>query len=56
MSVRTSMVDFPAIYEELKKQRFNGHIYIEHYAADQPGILPSVMQTIEYYNRQQEQW
>lgn len=50
--VGTGVVDFPAIFEELKKQRFNGHIYIERDAEDQPSNLHSVMQTIEYYNEQ----
>ncbi|MDO1448951.1 sugar phosphate isomerase/epimerase [Rhodocytophaga aerolata] len=50
--VGTGVVDFPAIFEELKNQQFNGHIYLERDAEDQPSNLPSVMQTIEYYNAQ----
>ncbi|MEX2592679.1 MAG: sugar phosphate isomerase/epimerase [Anditalea sp.] len=53
--VGTGVVDFPAIFEELKKQRFNGHIYIERDAEDQPSNLPSVIQTIKYYNEQLKQ-
>lgn len=50
--VGTGVVNFPAVFEELKKQNFNGHIYIERDAEDQPSNLPSVMQTIKYYNDQ----
>lgn len=50
--VGTGVVDFPAIFEELKKQGFSGHIYIERDAEDQPSNLPSVMQTIGYYHEQ----
>lgn len=52
--VGTGVVDFPAIFEELKKQKFNGHIYIERDAVDKPGNLPSVIQTVKYYNKQIE--
>lgn len=50
--VGTGVVDFPAIFAELKKQGFKGHIYIERDAEDQPSNLPSVMQTVKYYNEQ----
>lgn len=50
--VGTGVVDFPAIFQELKKQRFKGHIYIERDAEDQPNNLPSVIQTVKYYNEQ----
>ena len=50
--VGTGVVDFPAIFQELKRQGFNGHIYIERDAEDQPGNLPSVIQTVKYYNEQ----
>lgn len=50
--VGTGIVDFPAVFAELKKQGFKGHIYIERDAEDQPSNLPSVMQTIKYYNEQ----
>lgn len=48
----TGVVNFPAIFEELKKQNFNGYIYIERDAEDQPSNLPSVIQTVKYYNDQ----
>jgi sugar phosphate isomerase/epimerase len=50
--VGTGVVDFPAIFIELKKQGFKGPIYIERDATDKPSNLPSVMQTIKYYNEQ----
>jgi len=50
--VGTGVVDFPAIFEELKRQGFNGNIYIERDAQDQPSNVPSVIQTVKYYNTQ----
>jgi L-ribulose-5-phosphate 3-epimerase len=50
--VGTGVVNFPAIFEELKKQNFKGHIYIERDAEDLPSNLPSVIQTVKYYNEQ----
>jgi sugar phosphate isomerase/epimerase len=50
--VGTGVVNFPAVFEELKKQNFKGHIYIERDAEDQPSNLPSVIQTVKYYNEQ----
>jgi sugar phosphate isomerase/epimerase len=50
--VGTGVVDFPAVFAELKRQNFKGPIYIERDAEDKPSNLPSVMQTIKYYNEQ----
>ena len=50
--VGTGVVKFPEIFAELKKQNFNGYIYIERDAEDQPSNLPSVIQEIKYYNEQ----
>ncbi|WP_153799803.1 sugar phosphate isomerase/epimerase family protein [Foetidibacter luteolus] len=50
--VGTGVVDFPAVFAELRKQNFKGHIYIERDAEDQPSNLPSVIQTVKYYNEQ----
>ena len=52
MPVGTGVVNFPAVFEELKKQNFKGYIYIERDAEDKPSNLPSVMQTVSYYNEQ----
>jgi len=53
--VGTGIVDFPAIFQELNKQQFSGPIYIERDAEDQPSNLPSVIQTVKYYNEQVKQ-
>jgi sugar phosphate isomerase/epimerase len=50
--VGTGVVKFPEIFAELKKQNFNGYIYIERDATDPGGNLPSVIQEIKYYNDQ----
>ena len=50
--VGTGVVKFPEIFAELKKQNFNGYIYIERDAEDQPSNLPSVIQEVKYYNDQ----
>lgn len=52
VTVGTGVVNFPAVFAELKKQHFNGNIYIERDATDPQGNLPSVIQTIKYYNEQ----
>lgn len=50
--VGTGVIDFPAIFRELKKQGFKGPIYIERDATDLPSNLPSVIQEVKYYNEQ----
>ena len=50
--VGTGVVDFPAVFAELKRQNFKGPIYIERDAEDKPSNLPSVLQTVKYYNEQ----
>jgi L-ribulose-5-phosphate 3-epimerase len=50
--VGTGVIDFPAIFQELKKQGFKGPIYIERDATDLPSNLPSVIQEIKYYKEQ----
>lgn len=50
--VGTGVVDFPAIFAELKKHGFKGPIYIERDAEDLPSNLPSVIQTVKYFNEQ----
>jgi L-ribulose-5-phosphate 3-epimerase len=48
--VGTGVVDFPGVFAELKKQNFKGNIYIERDAEEKPSNLPSVIETIKYYN------
>lgn len=50
--VGSGVVNFPAVFAELKKQNFNGYIYIERDGEDQPSNLASVIQTVKYYNEQ----
>jgi len=46
----TGVVNFPAVFQELKRQNFTGYIMIERDAEDQPSNLASVIQTVKYYN------
>ena len=48
--VGTGVVDFPAIFAELKRQNFKGHIYIERDSVEVPNNLQSVIRTVKYYN------
>lgn len=48
----TGVVKFPEIFAELKKQNFNGHIYIERDSIEPGGNVASVMQELKYYNDQ----
>ncbi len=50
--VGTGIIDFPAIFQELKKQGFNGHIYIERDSIEAGGDLKSVIEEKNYYNNQ----
>ena len=48
--VGTGIVDFPSVFKELERQKFDGYIYIERDATDKPSNLQSVIQTVKYYN------
>lgn len=50
--VGTGVVDFPAIFKELKSQGFKGPIYIERDSTEVGGNVPSVKEEIKYYNDQ----
>ena len=50
VTVGTGVVDFPAVFQELKRQGFNGYIYIERDATEQPSNVASVIQTVKYFN------
>ena len=50
--VGTGVVKFPEIFAELKKQNFNGHIYIERDSIEPMGNVASVLQEVKYYNDQ----
>ena len=46
----TGIVDFPAIFAELKNQNFNGHVYIERDSIEVGGNLKSVIREKNYYD------
>lgn len=48
----TGVVNFPGVFMELKKQAFNGHIYIERDSIEPGGNLPSVRREIDYYKQE----
>ena len=48
----TGIVKFPEIFEELKKQNFNGYVYIERDSVEPQGNLPSVIREVKYYKEQ----
>jgi sugar phosphate isomerase/epimerase len=50
--VGTGVVNFPEIFAELKKQNFNGYIYIERDSIEHGGNVLSVKQEVKYYNEQ----
>lgn len=50
--VGTGIVNFPEIFSELKRQKFTGYIMIELDQERQPSNLPSVIQTMKYYQEQ----
>jgi sugar phosphate isomerase/epimerase len=47
--VGTGVIDFPAIFDELKRQDFRGNINIERDTKEKPNNLSSVKQTVKYY-------
>ena len=49
--VGTGIIDFPAIFNELKRQHFKGIINIERDTKELPNNLNSVKQTVNYYNK-----
>ena len=50
--VGTGITNFPAVFKELERQKFEGYIYIERDAQDKPSNLQSVKETVAYYNKQ----
>lgn len=50
--VGTGVVKFPEIFQELKKQGFDGYIYIERDSIEPGGNLASVKQEAKYYKDQ----
>lgn len=50
VQVGTGIVDFPAVFKELKRQKFKGTINIERDTKEKPNNLVSVKKTLNYYN------
>lgn len=49
--VGKGVIDFPAVFAELKRQRFNGMMSIEH-ESNWDHNLPDVIETVKFYNDQ----
>jgi sugar phosphate isomerase/epimerase len=49
--VGRGVIDFPAVFRELKRQNFNGMLSIEH-ESNWYNSLPDILETIRYYNDQ----
>lgn len=47
--IGTGVVNFPAIFSELKRQNFNGNLMIERDTKEKPSNLSSVKQIVKYY-------
>ena len=50
--VGKGVVNFPGVFEELKRQGFKGNIYIEMDVEGKPSNLPAVVETAKYYKEQ----
>ena len=48
--VGTGIVQFPEIFEELKRQKFDGYIYIERDSVETPSNVASVIEAVKYFN------
>jgi sugar phosphate isomerase/epimerase len=48
--VGTGIVQFPEIFEELKRQKFDGYIYIERDSIENPSNVASVIEEVKYFN------
>ena len=48
--VGTGIVQFPEIFAELKRQKFNGIIYIERDSVESPSNVASVIDAVKYFN------
>jgi len=48
--VGTGIVPFPEIFAELKRQKFDGYIYIERDSIESPSNVQSVAEEVKYFN------
>jgi sugar phosphate isomerase/epimerase len=49
--VGKGIIDFPPIFQELKRQNFNGMFSIEH-ESNWYHSLPDVIETVRFYNQE----
>ncbi len=47
--VGTGVIDFPAVFDELKSQNYKGYIMIERDTKEKPSNLSSVKHTVNFY-------
>lgn len=47
--VGTGVVDFPAVFDELKQQRYKGYVMFERDTKEKPNNLASLKQMVDYY-------
>lgn len=52
--VGTGIVPMPEIFAELKRQKFEGNIYIERDSIENPTNVPSVIAAVKYFNETAE--
>jgi L-ribulose-5-phosphate 3-epimerase len=52
VTIGTGVVNFPEVFKELERQKFNGYIYIEKDVENKPDNLSSVNASVKYYNNQ----
>lgn len=46
------VIDFPAVFKELKRQNYKGYLMIERDAEEKPSNLASVIYEVDYYHKQ----
>jgi L-ribulose-5-phosphate 3-epimerase len=51
LSLGKGVINFPAIVNELKRQKFDGYMIIERDESDKPSNLLSVIESVKYYNK-----
>lgn len=52
VNIGTGVVNFPAVFAELKRQKYKGYIYLERDANYKPSNLPSIIEEVKYFNEQ----
>jgi L-ribulose-5-phosphate 3-epimerase len=47
--VGTGIVQFPEIFAELKRQKFDGYVYIERDSVESPSNVASTIEAVKYF-------